>query len=582
MAGKIPDDTLQLIRDRLSIVEVISGYVTLKKAGRNHVGLCPFHAEKTPSFTANDERGLFHCFGCGAGGSVFTFVMRAESIGFREAVELLARRAGVAVPERRENGGEPRRQLIELNEAAQAYFLAALGSPAGAAAQRYVERRGLTAPIVERYGLGFCPAAGGLARALAAQRRSLEQAAGLGLIGRRADGSTYDRLRGRVTFPIRDGSGNIVGFGGRTLGDDQPKYLNSPESSLFHKGNVLYGLFEARHAIREAGRIIIVEGYLDALALVEAGIPHVAASLGTALTASQLRLARRFAPEIVVFFDGDRAGEQAAERAFGVCAEAGIWGLGAFLPQGFDPDSFVRRRGSEATHALLQAAVPLADFVFRRIDPGRDAPLPVRAAAADRIGQVLARVPDPVQFSLLVRRAAEQLGVEEAVFRSMRAAPSSRKPASQGAAPTPVAEPLRPEEVALVEAMVHDRDAALLVAQTDALALLRSAELAEAGRAVLAAWQSGQGGAAVVDRLPGALASRIAADMLRGERLTAADHLQVARDCIERIKRRALRVQTRVARANLQEAEASGDQERLREQLQRTSDLLRRKAEGDA
>jgi DNA primase len=584
MAGKIPDDTLQSIRERVSIVEVVSGYVTLKKAGRNHLGLCPFHAEKTPSFTVNDDRGLFHCFGCGAGGSVFTFVMRAEGVGFREAVELLARRAGVALPAHGgREGGEPRKHLLEINDTAQRYFSSALHSPAGVVARQYLQRRGLTPTIIERYGIGFCPPSGaGLARALGTQRGSLQRAADLGLIGRRNDGSVYDRFRGRVTFCIRDGSGNIVGFGGRTLGEDQPKYLNSPESPLFHKGNVLFGLFEARQAIRETGRIVIVEGYLDALALVEAGIAHVVASLGTALTASQLRLARRFAPEVLAFFDGDRAGQQAAERAFSVCAEAGVWGLGAFLPDGFDPDSFVRERGVDATRALLGAAVPLADFVLKRVDPGADAPLPIRAAAAQKIGQLLARIPDAVQFSMLVRKAAQQLGVDEAVLRGMRTAEGARKEAPRAPAPRNDEESFRPEEMSLVETMALDHNAALLVAQANVLTAFRSATLAEAGQAILAAWEGGESGASVVDRLPGPLAARVAARVVGEDPASAADHLQVARDCIERIKSRTLRLQTRAVRDSLQQAEASGDERRLREQLQRAAELLRRKADGHA
>jgi len=330
MAGKIPDETLQAIRERVSIVEVVSGYVTLKKAGRNHVGLCPFHGEKTASFNVNDERGLFHCFGCGAGGTVFTFVMRADHVDFVEAVEGLARRAGVTLPRRADSGdGEQRQELVRLNEFAQRCFREMLRSPAGSVARQYLDKRGVTAATIETYGLGFCPANGsGLSRALAAKPVAVQKAVEIGLLGRRGNGTTYDRFWGRVTFPIGDGSGRIVGFGGRTVGTEHPKYLNSPESVLFHKAHVLYGLYEGRQAIREAERIVIVEGYLDALALVEAGIGCAVASLGTALGPAQLRAARRFAQEVIIFFDGDHAGQEAAVRAFGVCAETGVGSRG--------------------------------------------------------------------------------------------------------------------------------------------------------------------------------------------------------------------------------------------------------------
>jgi DNA primase len=583
MAGRIPDDALQLIRDRVSIVEVVSGYVSLKKAGRNHVGLCPFHAEKTPSFTVNDDRGLFHCFGCGAGGSVFTFLMRAESISFREAVELLARRAGIELPRDSErDGGDQRRPLIELNDTAQRFFRAALGADVGASARRYLERRGVSGEIIERYGLGFCPASGSaLGRALASRRQPLQKAVDLGLLGRRADGSTYDRLRGRVTFPIRDGSGNVLGFGGRTLGDDQPKYLNSPESSLFHKGSVLYGLYEARQAIRDAGRVIIVEGYLDALALVDAGIAPVVASLGTALTASQLRLARRFAPQVLAFFVGDPAGQQAAERAFALCAECGVWGLGAFLPNGFDPDTFVRQRGVEATQALLDSAEPLAEFFLRRIDPGPDASLPARAAAAERVRQVIGKMTDAVQFSLLARRAAERLHVDEAVLRDVRRGSTAGR-GERPDASVAVTSTFRPEEMTLVEAMAFDREAARIAAEAGIFEAFNSATLAEAGRAVVVAWQCGQGHEAIVDRLPPELSARVAAGVLGEGPVSDVSQAQIARDCIARIRARALRQRTRELQASLQEAESTGDDTRVRQELERASELLRRKVDGHA
>jgi DNA primase len=267
MTGKIPDETLDAIRDRVSLVEVVSGYVSLKKSGRNYLGLCPFHSEKTPSFTVSDERGLFHCFGCGAGGTIFSFLMRAEHCTFPEAVRSLAQRAGISLPERGQNAADDYRQnLLRLNEIAQKYLRIALQSDEGRIARRYLEKRGLGTETVERYGLGFCsPAGTAFIQAIASKPRAVEAAIHLGLVGRRPDGGTYERFRSRITFPIRDGSGRILGFGGRALGDQLPKYLNSPESALFHKGRLLYGLFEARAGIREAERVVILFGYMDSL-----------------------------------------------------------------------------------------------------------------------------------------------------------------------------------------------------------------------------------------------------------------------------------------------------------------------------
>jgi len=580
MAGRIPDETLQAIRERVSIVEVVSGYVSLKKAGRNHLGLCPFHAEKTPSFTVSEERGLFHCFGCGAGGTVFNFVMRADRIEFPEAVELLARRAGVTLPARGESTPDSNRrhELIALNDAAQRYFREALHGPAGAAACQYLAKRGVSPATIERYGLGFCPpGGGGLARTLTGNRSASQQAIELGLIGRRDDGSAYDRFWARVTFPIRDGSGRILGFGGRTLGTNHPKYLNSPESTLFHKGQVLYGLFEARDAIRDAERVVIVEGYLDALALVEAGIGYAVASLGTALTQLQLRLARRFAPEVVAFFDGDRAGQAAAVRAFGVCADADVWGLGAFLPDGFDPDTYVRTHGAAATLSLLQRAVPLADFFIERMAPGPDASLPARAHAAEQIGQVIARIRDPFQFDLLAKKVAQRLGIDEAILRARRAAPTSSPRPAAGAPAPPPREVLRPEEATLIEAMALDRDVALLVQHRGVLDALASQALVQAGRALLVAWEREHSSQSVIHQLPAEVAARVTAGLLGEGAIAAGDRLQVAQDCIRRIERRRQKVQGRQSVAELRQAEASGDDDRLRVELERHSELLRRR-----
>ena len=572
MAGLIPDDTLQAIRERVSIVEIVSGYVTLKKAGRNYLGLCPFHGEKTPSFTVSDERGLFHCFGCGAGGTVFTFLMRADHIGFPEAVEALARRAGVALPTRAAAGDSQHRQeLIEINEAAQRYFAESLRASAGTAARQYLAKRGVSSATIERYGLGFCPAAGaGLARALAGRRVPPPKAIELGLIGRRQDGSVYDRFWGRVTFPIRDGSGHIRGFGARTLGTEHPKYLNSPESPLFHKGHVLYGLFEAREAIRSADRVVIVEGYLDALALVEAGIGNAVASLGTALTAAQLRLAKRFAPEVVAFFDGDRAGQAAAVRAFGVCVEAGVWGLGAFLPEGFVPDTYVRQQGATATMTLLRDAIPLADYFIDKLDPGPTASLPQRASAAEKIGQVIAGLRDqnPFQFDLLARKSAQRLGVSESVFRTLRPLGAAREPERTSDPPISTAEPYRKEEATLIEVMVLDRDASRLVEDSRVLDAFSNAVLAEAGRAVLAALTRNADPAAALDRFPAALVQQISAGLLGQGPVAGGDRLQVARDCIARIEQRRTAQEKRRQLSKLRQAEAAGDDTAARQQLE--------------
>jgi len=585
MTGRVPDEILQLIRARVSIAEVVSGYVTLKRVGRNYSGLCPFHDEKTPSFTVNEERGLFHCFGCGAGGTIFNFVMRADHIGFREAVEALAQRAGVEIPRRPEEVAAERQRsgLVEVNAQAERYFCAALLAQHGRVGREYLRGRGLSQATIERYGIGYCPPGGGLARALTGGQDSIGRAVEVGLLARRSDGSIYERFRGRVMFPIRDSAGRVVGFGGRSLGDDPPKYLNSPESTLFHKGSVLYGLFEAREAIRGAGRMVLVEGYVDALALVQNGIGYAVATLGTALGVSQLRLARRFAPEVVAFFDGDRAGRDAAAKAFVVCLQAEIWGLGAFLPDGFDPDTFVQKKGRDATIALLGGAQPLAEFFLERNAPARSATVPERARAARSVGQVLALLKDPVQFDLLARLAAQRLGIDESFFRELRQEqergsgrnPGGPVPADRGI--VGYTEGMRPEEAALVEAAIVDQRVASLVRESGAAALFDDRSLATALEEVVRQWEQGGDATSILSSLPPGLCARVSADLVGLEAGMAAERLTLANDCITRIRERNLRMRVNGLRADLHRAEASGDHESYLTELRRMDDALRRR-----
>ncbi len=578
MASRIPDETLQAIRDRISLVEVVSSYVSLKRAGRNHLGLCPFHDEKTPSFTVSDERGLFHCFGCGAGGTVFNFLMRVERLEFPEAVEQLAKRAGVALPAR--GADDPaaalRERLYAANAEAETFFRQVLASPDGEGARRYLAGRGLKPEVIERYGLGFAPATGtALATWLARQQLAGDLAVQAGLLGRQADGRVYERFRGRVMFPIRDRRGRVIAFGGRTLGSDQPKYLNSPESPVFRKGSGLYGLAEARDSIRVADRVVLVEGYLDALLLVQEGVPYTVATLGTALTPAQLRLVRPLGGDqltVFFFFDGDRAGRQAALRAFAVSAEAGVWGRAAFLPEGFDPDSYIRRHGTEATLALLDAAPPLTDFYFdNMVPPG--ASLPQRRRAAEDLKRILVRVGDEVQFELLVGQAATRLGVGEEVFR--RARSGSGAPSARPAAPA--SEPEWPvEERMLVEAMAADREVADWVLRRGTLALLTDQELASAGQQISEAWTDGRPIADLIERLPEVLARRLAAMLLGGGPLAeAVDRMKMAEDCVKRIEERAARARRQAIAAELRRAERRGD-ESWRAPLENLNEVRRR------
>lgn len=436
--GAIPDAILDEIKRRTDLAAVISEHVALKRSGRGFLGLCPFHQEKSPSFHVDPERGFFHCFGCNAGGNVFTFLMRVTGATFPEVVRNLAAKANVVVPESRSSGVHDR--LAEVNSLAQQLFQIILReSRLGARGREYMERRGIDAETAQRFQLGFAPVEGWVEK-LIKREVSPADLKTLGLAspsnyGR--GGSMYPLFRDRLMFPIHDLSGRVIGFGGRAVGDVKgPKYLNSPETPLYRKGHHLYGLDVARDAIRADGRIILVEGYLDAIALSQAGIANVAAVLGTALTVDQLKLGRRFAEDIVICFDGDEAGRRAALRAFPLCVDAiDLWPRAVFLPQGDDPDSFVRREGAAGFANLIAKAPTLFDFYLDEL-VGKDAGVGETARAASRMASLLATVQDPIVRDKIVRGVAGRLGVSDAALleaaRRSRAAESAR--AGAGAA----------------------------------------------------------------------------------------------------------------------------------------------------
>ncbi|MSO76176.1 MAG: DNA primase [Alphaproteobacteria bacterium] len=386
-----PPQFLDELRVRVSLADLVGRRVKLVRRGREQVGLCPFHNEKTPSFTLNEDKGFFHCFGCGAHGDAIAFIMRAENLAYPEAVEKLAAAAGLEVP--RTSPAERARAerattLYQTVEAAAAWYEKQLRLPSGKPALDYLQGRGLDGPTIARFRLGFAPDLRGALKGSLA-RDGIDEA-GLveaGLMKRReegpATGEAFDYFRGRIMFPITDRRGRVVAFGGRIMGDGQPKYLNSPETPLFHKGGLLYGLAQAREAARVAGDVILVEGYMDVIALAQAGLAHVVAPLGTALGEEQLRMLWRLAPEPLICFDGDEAGQRAAaraiERALPLLAPGRSLRL-ARLPAGEDPDSLIRRQGAQAIAAVREAALPMVDAIWRLEAGARPVDTPERRA----------------------------------------------------------------------------------------------------------------------------------------------------------------------------------------------------------
>ena len=387
-----PPSFLDELRARVSLAAVVGRRVKLVKKGREHHGLCPFHNEKTPSFTVNEDKGFFHCFGCGAHGDAIGFEMRAGNLGFTDAVEKLAAEAGLEVPaaspeERRQEAR--RASLHDALEAATVFFEQNLRGAAGREGLRYFRGRGLTDETIARFRLGWAPESrSALKTALMcdALPESLLLEAGL-LKKPDGPGASFDMFRDRVVFPISDRRGRVIAFGARTLGDGQPKYLNSPETPLFHKGSTLYGLAQAREAARQCGSVLAVEGYMDVIALHQAGFGHAVAPLGTALTEDQIEALWRLADEPVLCFDGDAAGQRAMARA----AERGLPLVKpgrslrfAVLPSPEDPDSLIKSRGPAAMQAVIDAALPLIEVVWRQGTEGRAADTPERRAAIEK------------------------------------------------------------------------------------------------------------------------------------------------------------------------------------------------------
>ncbi|MCR4377788.1 MAG: DNA primase [Rhodospirillales bacterium] len=368
-----PARFLDELRDRTALSDVVGRRVRLVKKGREHSGLCPFHKEKTPSFTVNDDKGFYHCFGCGAHGSAFDFVMETEGLSFRETVEKLAADVGMQVPEdspEERQRAERKKTLYDVVEAACQYFEQQLSLPGGQQALKYLRDRGLSDQTIGKFRLGFSPdRRDALAGALGTQGHNKDELVAAGLIIKRDDGSTYDRFHGRVMFPILDRRGRVVAFGGRVLGSDKDvaKYLNSPETDLFHKGHLLYALDTAQVAARAGQALVVTEGYMDVIALYQAGFEGAVAPLGTALTEEQILELWKIMPEPVLCFDGDNAGARAATRA-AVRAlpllRAGVGLRFAALPSGEDPDSLVQKQGSQAFQALLDAAKPLSQVLW--------------------------------------------------------------------------------------------------------------------------------------------------------------------------------------------------------------------------
>ena len=583
--ARIPLDKIEEVRLAADIVEVVGSRVRLTKKGKDFWGICPFHGDTDPSFKVDRERGTWYCFGCQEGGSIFNFLMKDQGLSFPEAVRHVAARYGVTLPSpklspEQRQAQKQRERLYSVMELAADFFAKQLQASSAKAGRDYLfSQRGLDKETVSAFGLGWAPEGWeNLKRLLLSRKVPEDLAVKAGVLVAKEKGGTYDRFRERVIFPIRDPGGHTVSFGGRLMGKGEPKYLNGPESPLFNKSQMLYNLDKARPAMRKNDRAILVEGYFDVITLAAHGFAETVAPLGTALTAWQVRRLRSQASDLVVVFDGDEAGQKAAERALSIILNEGVSARALMLPPGEDPDSYVRSQGPEALAKALDAARPLTEMVLDRIIRAAGLSTPEgRSAAVDKCGPVLKAIKDPVTRWGYVEYVAGSLKLSPDMVRVKlglelpgRFAEPKKSTALQNSNPHLNA------ERSLLELALANPSAAEVLAQGGALEDISDPKLAAVGRAI--GEVLGQGGEASAGAVSNALDDPSLASLVvdlsnRAPRLAPEEAKAEAQHLLRLPQRRRLQRQRKAMTVNIREAEAAGDKQKV-SQLQ----LKRKKA----
>ncbi|MFH1262641.1 MAG: DNA primase [Pseudomonadota bacterium] len=487
----VPSEVIDEIRSRVDLVRIIGEVVPLKKSGRNFAGLCPFHHEKSPSFTVSETKQLFHCFGCGEGGTVFNFIMKYHRLTFPEALERLAALAGVDLAQYQKEAKEIEARKEEkkkifkiLAYARDRYHQAFMESDVAKGARAYAEKRGLSMECAKRLKIGYAPEGWDtLVRAIERDGQPLADAVRAGLIGRKRDGGHYDLFRSRLLFPIQDPDGETVGFGGRILGDGSPKYLNTPQTPVFDKGRLLFGLHEADETIRREKTILVVEGYLDQVTLFEAGIRNTVATSGTALTETHAKLLKKYADEVVVIFDGDTAGRTASRRSMRPLLSEGLRARAALLPDGFDPDTFVQQKGKEAFVKLVTEAEAILPFVVREFYRN-ESDVTKKAVTIEELVELVKGTSNLYLREAILEEASKLTGLEKTVLRgekparafvSLRSVPAAGPPAR-------AADKIPPEELALLRLAAEVPQIRERLANGEVLSLFSSEQTATAAK----------------------------------------------------------------------------------------------------
>lgn len=575
MKGRIPENILDDILSRVDIVELISSYIPLKKAGRNFRARCPFHNEKTPSFMVSSEKQIYHCFGCGESGNAFRFLMQHERMEFTEAVEFLAKRCGVVLPQ---SGTDKHAeglnaQILKVNDLAAGFFSGRLSSPAGKEALEYLQKRGLDRKTLESARIGLAPDSwDGLISFMRGKGIALSLLDKAGLISPRQGGGYYDRFRNRIIFPISDVRSRVIGFGARVYSgtDNGVKYINSPETPVYTKGRNLYGLHLSKDAVRRCDCAVVVEGYLDFLIPCQEGVDNLVASQGTALTEEQIRLLKRYTGNVVIIYDGDKAGENAALRALELFVEEGLNVRVAVLPEGDDPDTFVRREGPEAFRAMIEGAREIFDYKLGILRSNNDVACAAgKNAVAAEMLPTIGKFQSAVVRSEYLRVLAEEIDVsQEALIEEMNRIRSGRqeKRRAEPIRRETVQETVSPAEKLLIQLMLQENELISKIRDSLAPSDFQSRAAGQIVRTMFELSGKGMeiGAGMLMNHLEESGVSGIVCDpAFSSEDVSAEEKEKMAGDCVRRIKMHNMNNRRRHLHQQIKDAQVSGDRMKL-------------------
>jgi DNA primase len=577
LKGHIPGSKVEEIKDRTDIVDLISEYITLKKTGRNFVGLCPFHKEKTPSFTVNRDKQIFYCFGCGEGGNAISFLMKVNQQSFPEAVRHLARKTGIVIPEGVMTREEKERSSLKerinrVNQMAAQYFSKNLFSPAGREAREYVAKRGIRESVVREFRLGYAPDGWRHLRDFFEKGKvplRLAEQAGLIVSKTNEKETFYDRFRGRLIFAIEDIGGHIIAFGGRVMGDGEPKYLNSPESPVYVKGRCLYGLNRNKEDIRQKGYVILVEGYFDLLTLWNAGVTNVVATLGTALTKEHVDLIRRYTGQVIAVFDPDEAGKRALARSIVLFLAGNVQAKVVVLPDGYDPDQYVRTFGRDSFEKVVADAQSMVDYYIEMVIGKVGTHEEKRDALREAVSFII-QIGNESERDLFIKRVSEKVGLnQELLAKEVNSTLKGSAKGSTGKAKSESREPgigIDQVELSLIHIMLEYPGMIPGVVHADILHYLENAELAKFAEVLKESFDSaGTGGfnsSMLVDRMGnGMIREKLLKKMVDEVSFDEKMAERILTDTIRQIKRRAYGEKHKVLRVKLAKAQEMGDHE---------------------